>query len=98
MVAPHHLDVEILQALRRLVRLNVVTEGRAADAADDLLDAPLERIDTRELIPRIWAWRDNLSAYDAAYVALAQVLECPLLTADTRLGRALSGSVPVVVV
>jgi len=49
MVAPHHLDVEILQALRRLVRLNVVTEGRAADAADDLLDAPLERIDTREL-------------------------------------------------
>jgi predicted nucleic acid-binding protein len=98
MAAPHHIDVEVLNALRGLLRSGQVAERRAAEVADDLVEAPLERIDTRELIPRIWGWRDNLSAYDGAYAALAEVLDCALVTADGRLGKALAGSVAVVVV
>ena len=96
MVAPSHVDAEVLNALRGLVRSDQVPARRAAEAVQDLFDAPLDRIETRGLIPRIWAWRDNLSAYDAAYVALAEVLECPLITADSRLSSAVQGSAAVV--
>lgn len=98
MVAPHHLDLEVLNALRRLVRASRVEQSRAGEATRDLLQAPIDRIETRALIFRIWAWRENLSAYDAAYVVLAEVLGCALVTADERLGRALGNSLPVVVV
>lgn len=98
MVAPHHIDVELLNALRGLVRSQQVARDRAGGVVQDLADAPLERIDTRDLIPLIWAMRDNLSAYDGAYAALAEVLGCALVTADARLRRALARSVPVVVV
>jgi predicted nucleic acid-binding protein len=98
MVAPHHLDVEILNALRGLVRSDQVSQDRAAQAVEDLRIAPVERIELTELIPRIWAWRDNLSAYDAAYAALAQVFGCSLVTADERLAKTLRGSGSVVVV
>jgi predicted nucleic acid-binding protein len=98
MVAPCHLDVELLNALRGLVRSAQVAEDRAAEVGDDLRTAPLDRLEIRDLIPWIWAWRENLSAYDAAYAALAEVLGCPLITADARLGRALAGSGTVVLV
>ena len=96
MLSPHHVDVELLNAMRGLVRSGELSQQRAAQGAEDLLDAPLERVPVTELIPRIWAWRHNLSAYDAGYVALAQVLDCALVTADERLGRAVRGSVAVI--
>lgn len=98
MVAPHHLDVEVLNALRGLLRSGRVSEARGTEASHDLATARLERIETRELIPRIWDWRENLSSYDAAYVVLAEILRCPLLTADAKLGRAVGDSLAVLVV
>jgi predicted nucleic acid-binding protein len=89
--APHLLDVEVLSALRRIVAAGDASPDRAGDAVVDLLDLPLERYPHDGLAPRIWALRANFSAYDAAYVALAEAITdggAPLLTADARLARA----------
>ena len=89
--APHLLDVEVLSALRRVVAAGDASPERAGDAVTDLLDLPLERYPHDGLAPRIWALRANFSAYDAAYVALAEAITdggAPLLTADARLARA----------
>lgn len=82
------MDVEIAQALRRYVREGALDADSAATAIDDLRALDLERHDHEPLLDRVWALRDNLSAYDAVYVALAEALECPLLTCDRRLARA----------
>ena len=85
--APHLLDVEVAQVLRRFVARGEVTPGRGA-ASLRLLDAfPLRRHPHAPLLARIWALRGNLTAYDAAYVALAEALGAVLITRDTRLGR-----------
>jgi predicted nucleic acid-binding protein len=86
--APHRLDVEIIQVLRRLVRERVVHWPRADQAITDLLDLRINRYPHFVLLPRIWQLRHNLSAYDAAYVALAEELGAILLTSDTRLASA----------
>lgn len=89
--APHLVGVEVASALRRIVAVGEADAPRATDALTDLLDLPLERYAHEALLPRAWTLRDNLSAYDATYVALAEVLEdggAPLLTADRRLARA----------
>ena len=89
--APHLVDVEVLSALRRLVATGEATAERAGEAIADLLDLPIERYPHDILVPRIWQLRENFSAYDASYVALAQGLAdepVPLLTADARLARA----------
>jgi predicted nucleic acid-binding protein len=86
--APHLLDVEVAQVLRRFVAEGEVPEARARQALAALADFPLERYSHTILLPRIWALRQNLSAYDAAYVALAEVLGATLLTRDTRISRA----------
>jgi predicted nucleic acid-binding protein len=97
--APHLIDVEVLHALRRWTR-----EGRVtADAAQARLARfetlmPLTRHPHRELWLRTWELRNRLSAYDATYVALAEVLEAPLLTADARLGRGAEGLVEIILV
>lgn len=100
--SPGLLDFEVLQALRGLERGAVVTSARAAHAVDDLGRARITRVPAHLLTPRAWALRHNLSAYDAAYVALAERLRCPLLTADRRLaagvGAASDPAVAVVVV
>lgn len=85
--APHLLDVEIAQALRRLVRLAGLTSERAEQALDDLEHMFIERHAHRDLVPRIWQLRRSLTAYDAAYVVLAEALDAPLLTCDAKLGR-----------
>jgi predicted nucleic acid-binding protein len=85
--APHLLDVEIAQALRRLALLEDVGKERAEQAFEDLDGIVIERHAHRELLPRIWQLRESLTAYDGAYVALAEVLGAPLLTCDARLGR-----------
>lgn len=88
MHAPQLLDIEITQVLRRLVRQKEITAARAEQALQDLADLLIERHDHQALIQRIWQLRDSLSAYDGAYVALAEGLAAPLLTCDGKLAGA----------
>jgi len=85
MHAPQLLDVEITQVLRRLVRQKEITTARAEEALQDLADLVIERHGHQALVQRIWQLRDSLSAYDGAYVALAEALAAPLLTCDGKL-------------
>ena len=86
--APHLIDIEVLHALRGLVRAGKVTADRAADARTDLADLAITRYGHEPVADRIWALRDNLTAYDAASVALAEALDATLITCDARLARA----------
>lgn len=85
--APHLLDVEVLSALRRFERSGEVPPGKVEQARADLLALPLERHPHTILVQRAWDLRRTVSAYDAMYVALAELLEAPLLTRDARLAR-----------
>lgn len=86
--APHLLDVEVAQVIRRYVANREIDSERGRAALTDLADFPLRRYPHDFLLPRIWDLRNNLTAYDAAYVALAEVLDAPLLTRDRRLAAA----------
>lgn len=86
--APHLLDVEITQALRRLVRLGEVAPDRAADAIADLTDLDLHRHGHLDLLMRAWRLRENVTAYDAMYVALAEALDARIVTCDAALANA----------
>lgn len=86
--APHLLDVEVAQVLRRFVRRGEMTSSRAREALADLVDLPLARYPHDLLLPRAWELRENLTAYDAVYVALAELLGATLLTCDARLSNA----------
>ena len=86
--APHLLDLEVLQVLRRYLANGDIKESRAREAVADLLDLPIIRYPHRLLVPRIWELRGNLTAYDGAYVALAELLEASLVTRDQRLANA----------
>lgn len=83
--APHLLDLEVAQVLRRYVRSGAVSSRRGAEALEDLADLPLNRYPHFVLLPRIWQLRHNVTAYDAAYLALAEALDAPLLTRDRAL-------------
>ena len=85
--APHLLDLEVAQVLRRLTQLKEITAVRAHEALDDYAGLLVERSAHRELLRRIWELRDSMTAYDGAYVALAEALDAPLLTCDGRLAR-----------
>jgi len=89
--APQLLDVEVLSALRRVVASAEASAARAGEAVADLLDLPIERYPHEVLVSRVWQLRENFSAYDATYLALAESLVdagAPLLTADARFARA----------
>ena len=86
--APHLLDIEVSQVLRRLLQHKEITLTRAEHAFDDLSNLVIERHEHRSLVPRVWQLRDSLTAYDAAYVALAEALDAPLLTCDAKLAGA----------
>jgi predicted nucleic acid-binding protein len=86
--APHLADVEVAQALRRYVREGLLEAPAAAAALAELRALDLERHSHEPLLERVWALRDNVTAYDAVYVALAEALDAPLLTCDGRLARA----------
>lgn len=86
--APHLLDLEIAQVLRRYARGREVSSERCRTALHDLVNFPLIRHPHVILLDRIWELRDSLTAYDAAYVALAEALDAPLLTRDERLAAA----------
>jgi len=95
LTAPHLIDLEVASALRRLTARGALTERRASAALRDLSDLPLQRAPHAPLLPRVWALRGNLTPYDAAYVALAEALEAPLLTADRRLDKAPGPRCPI---
>jgi predicted nucleic acid-binding protein len=85
--APHLIDLEIAQVLRRYTASRQVSEARAAEALDDLAALDLARYPHDVLLPRIWELRENVTAYDAAYLTLAETLPATLLTRDGRLAR-----------
>jgi predicted nucleic acid-binding protein len=85
--APHLLDLEVAQVLRRFQREGDVDEARGREALEVLRELDLARYPHDVLLPRIWQLRDAVTAYDAAYLALAEALAAPLLTADARLAR-----------
>ena len=86
--APALIDLEVAQVLRRYVTRAEMTPLHARAAIDIMMKLPMERYTHEPLLRRIWELRDNLTAYDAAYVALAEGLRAPVLTCDARLARA----------
>ncbi len=85
--APHVLDVEIAQVLRRYSHQGEIDGARGAAALEDLADLPIARYPHHLFLSRIWQLRNNVTAYDAAYLALAEALAAPLLTRDAKLAR-----------
>lgn len=88
LIAPHVIDLEVTSAWRRLVTAGRLDDRRARLALVDLRALRLQRAPHGPLLDRCWELRDNLTTYDAAYVALAEHLEVVLLTADSRLASA----------
>ncbi|MGQ0772861.1 MAG: type II toxin-antitoxin system VapC family toxin [Pseudonocardiales bacterium] len=88
LTAPEVIDLEVQSVLRSGVRRGLLDDRRARQAWGDLVSMPLHRVRHRQLLPRVWDLRDNLTTYDAAYVALAEALATTLLTADSKLANA----------
>lgn len=86
--APELVDLEVTSYVRRARREGRIGPQRAIQALADLALLSLSRVSHTPFLGRIWELRDNVSPYDAAYVALAEIMEAPLLTADARLSRA----------
>ena len=86
--APYLIDIEVLHALRQLVRGGVVSPSRAMEAIEDFRNFRIRRYPHSDFIDRIWSLRDNLTAYDAVYVALAEELDAPLVTCDGKMAAA----------
>ena len=86
-IAPQLLDIEVLHVIRRFHRANRLTATRAEQALEDLGKLAITRYGHEPLRPSIWRLRNVLSAYDAAYVALAELLGGSIVTCDTRLAR-----------
>lgn len=87
LAAPSMIDLEVVSVWRGLARAGQVDSRRVGLALDDLRDLPIQRAEHTPLLTRCWELRDNLTNYDAAYVALAEALDVPLLTGDQRLAR-----------
>jgi len=95
---PHLVDLEVASALRRRVAAQLLGAEAGWTALDSWRRLGMTRYAIHTLLDRVWELRDNLSAYDASYVALAELLGCSLLTADGRLGRAPGVRCPVTIV
>ncbi len=96
--SPHLIDAEVASGLRRQVRANTVGATEGWNALDTWRRLGLSRYGIQGVLERIWELRDNVSSYDACYVALAESLGCPLLTADARLSNAPGIRCPITVV
>jgi predicted nucleic acid-binding protein len=86
--APHLIDLEVTQVLRRASAAGSMSQQRAREALEDLAAFRLMRHAHLPYLDRIWELRHNATAYDAAYLALAEALDAPLLTCDRALARA----------
>jgi predicted nucleic acid-binding protein len=86
--APHLIDVEVLHVLRRLTRADALSDDRAHDARVDFAELAVIRYPHEPLADRVWDLRQNLTPYDAVFVALAEALGAPLVTCDARLAAA----------
>jgi len=86
--APHLLDAEVAQVLRRYAGSGALSAERGEEALEDLVDLPLNRYPHDMLLPPIWQLRHNVTAYDAAYIALAEALGATLVTRDRALAAA----------
>jgi predicted nucleic acid-binding protein len=95
--APELIDLEAANVLRKLVIRGELPDVESGDALRDVRDAPVLRVSHRHLVERVWELRQNITCYDASYVALAELLGRPLLTSDARLGRASGHHAEVVV-
>lgn len=85
---PHIFDLEVMQSIRRYLQRGDISNQVAESSIGNLIDLEMERHAPFPDIPRIWELRENLTAYDAAYIALAETMQCALLTTDVRLSRA----------
>jgi predicted nucleic acid-binding protein len=83
--APHLLDVEVAQVIRRYRLAGEIDDWRGNQMIEDFADLPIERHAHTFLLPRVWQLRGNMTAYDAVYIALAEALDAPLATCDDRL-------------
>ena len=88
LTAPEVLDLEVVSVIRKAFASGALSRRRAGLALADLIDLELERISHRQILARIWELHENLTPYDAAYVALAETINATLVTADRRLSRA----------
>ena len=95
LAAPQVIDLQVVSVIRRALLAHRLNARRASLALRDLADLPLRRAPHTPLLPRVWELRHNVAAYDAAYVALAEVLDATLLTADARLSRASGARCPI---
>ncbi|GAA5167336.1 type II toxin-antitoxin system VapC family toxin [Ornithinimicrobium tianjinense] len=98
LAAPSLIDLEVVSVWRGLARSGQLDARRLAFALDDLRALPLQRVDHRALLMRCWELRENLTVYDASYVALAEALQATLLTGDRRIARAPGPTCPIEVV
>lgn len=96
--APTHVDLEVASFLRGMERAQIARAARVQESLGLYLDLPLELHAVRTLVPRAWSLRRNLTTYDAAYVALAEQLNAPLLTLDGPLARAITHHTEVAVI
>jgi len=96
--APHLLDVEVAQVVRRYVLSGDIPEHDGSIALTDLADFPIQRYAHTVLLQRIWELRSNITAYDAVYVALAEALDATLVTRDRKLSASAASIVTVDVV
>ena len=95
LTAPHLIDIEVASAWRRLVAEGALDDRRAQLAMIDLLALRLDRVPHGALLERCWELRENLTVYDGAYVALAEILQVTLLTGDSRIEQAPGPHCPI---
>lgn len=98
LVAPHLIDLEFLSAIRRQTRLKEISETRALESITDFGELKIHRKSVQHLNAAIWALRNNITPYDAAYVVLAAELGVPLLTRDKKLAQAIASHTQVVLI
>ena len=98
LAAPSLVDLEVVSVWRGLARGGQLDPRRVAFALDDLRALPLQRVDHGTLVMRCWELRENLTVYDASYVALAEAIQATLLTGDRRIARAPGPTCPIEVV
>jgi predicted nucleic acid-binding protein len=95
LTVPELADLEVASVLRRQMKAGTIDARRARLALDDLAALPAQRAPHRPLLPRCWELRNNLTIYDAAYVALAEAMNTTLLTGDRKLARAPGPQCPI---